>query len=151
MSISTWRYPCDYPYPYGDLHVTHNTLCVCIHMETWRHSMYISTWRHGDTHRDMDTLHVHIHMETWRYSMSISTWRHGDTCRHGDTPCPYPHDVETDLSPLVHLFVHLSTHLLFVLFKIQLDHSTSVIWLHVSDNMQTWSQIHVSDNMQSFN
>ena len=130
MSISTWRYPCDYPYPYGDLHVTHNALCVCIHMET---------------------LHVHIHMETWRYSMSMSTWRHGDTCRHGDTPCPYPHDVETDLLPLVHLFVHLSTHLLFVLFKIQLDHTTSVIWLHVSDNMQTWSQIHVSVNMQSFN
>ena len=78
------------------------------------------------------------------HSMSISTWR------GGDTPCPYTHDVETDLSPLVHLFVHLSTNFLFVLFKIQLDHSTSVIWLYVSNNMWTWSQIHVSDNMQTW-
>ena len=139
MSISTWKYPCDYPYPYGNLHVAHNTLHVCIHIETWRHPC---TYPHGD----MET-----HTETQTHSMSISTWRHGDTCRHGDTPCPYPHDVDTDLSPSVHLFVHLSTHLLFVLFKIQLDHSTSVIWLHASNNMQTWSQIHVSDNMQSFN
>ena len=37
---------------------------------------------------------------------------------------------------------------MFVLFKIQLDHNTSVIWLYASDNMQTWREIHVSDNMQ---
>ena len=55
-----------------------------------------------------------------------------------------------DLSPSVHLFIHLAIHLLFVLFKIQLDHSTSVIWLDVSDNMQTWSQIHVIDNIKTW-
>ena len=85
------------------------------HMETWRHSMSISTWRYADTpcpypygdmqkrhmdihmryadtpcpysHGDMETLHVHIHMETWRHSMSISiwTWRHAETWRQGVT------------------------------------------------------------------
>ena len=108
MSIYTWRSPCDYPYPHGDLHVTHNTLHVCIHMETWRHSMSISTWRHGDTHGEMETLHVCIHMETWRHSVSVSTWRHSmsiSTWRHGDTPCPYPHgDIET-----LHVCIHMET------------------------------------------
>ena len=37
--------------------------------------MYISTRRHGE----LETLDVHIHMETWRHSMSISTWKLEDT------------------------------------------------------------------------
>ena len=118
---------------WSQIHVSDNVV------STWRHRDTPCPYPNGDTHGDMETLHVYIHMETQRCSMSKSTWR------HGDTPCPYPHDVETwrhsmsisTLSPLVYLLVHLSTHLLFILFKIQLDHSTSVIWLHVSDNIQT--------------
>ena len=43
-------------------------------LETQRHSMSISTWRHGDTPWiHMERLHVHIHMET-----------HGDMETHRD-------------------------------------------------------------------
>ena len=117
------------------------TLCVCIHRETWRHSMsnihmwvidmetlhvyiHMETW--SDTHGDMETLHVHIHMEMWRH-----TWRHGDSpCPypHGDTPCLYPHwDMET-----LHVHIHMETQ----------RHSMSIsTWRHRDTPSKICSQI----------
>ena len=36
-------------------------------VSTWRHGDTPRPYPHGDT----ETLHVHIHMETWRHSMFI--------------------------------------------------------------------------------
>ena len=114
-----WRSPCDYPNPHGNLHVTHNTLCVCIHMETLHVHIHVETWRHtwrhgytlclyphedthGDmeSHTDMKTLHVYIHMETWRHFVQI---RYGDTWRHGDTPYKICSQFKTNIYDAINL------------------------------------------------
>ena len=98
------------------------TLCGCIHMKTWRHSMSISTC---ETHE--------------RHSMSISTWRHKDTpCpystwRHGDIPCQYPHgDMETwetlETYPYPYGYIQiLHVHINMDTFRHSISIST---WIH---------------------